>query len=152
MSWTDHFATIYDHSVEMVYKGYRAEVVQALELEAGQRVLDLAGGTGPNLALLQEAVGETGEVIGLEPSSGVAARARARAGDHARILETTAMDPELPSLVGSVDAILVTLGLSVIPEPVANVRALLPLLMSTGRRGGGSTRPPETSQARRRSG
>lgn len=136
MGWYDLFATVYDLMIEGVYRSYRPGIVAALELGPGDRVLDLACGTGPNLPLLMEAVGAEGEVFGLEPSEGMIARARKKVGDGAVLIPLMAADPSLVDRVGgpcSLDAIVVTLGLSVIPEPEAVVAALVPLLKPGGR-------------------
>jgi ubiquinone/menaquinone biosynthesis C-methylase UbiE len=46
MTWYDSFSRVYDQTVEMVYRGYRREIAQALQLRPGEAVLDLACGTG----------------------------------------------------------------------------------------------------------
>lgn len=46
--------------------GFRGRAVKRLQLEPGQRVLEMGCGTGRNLSLLREAVGADGEVIGVD--------------------------------------------------------------------------------------
>jgi len=56
----------------------RERTVAALGLRAGQRVLDVACGTGLSLALLRDRVGESGHVYGFDHSADMLEQARAR--------------------------------------------------------------------------
>jgi ubiquinone/menaquinone biosynthesis C-methylase UbiE len=56
----------------------RERTVAALRLQSGQRVLDVGCGTGLSLALLRDAVGESGLVFGCDQSPEMQAAARAR--------------------------------------------------------------------------
>lgn len=58
--------------------GIRARAVERLQLRPGTRVLEVACGTGRNLPHLQKAVGPGGHVFGVDASSGMLERARAR--------------------------------------------------------------------------
>lgn len=123
MPWYDLFATFYDHTVERVYRPYRAEAAAALALRPGQAVLDLACGTGPNLEHL---VGEDRAVFAVDFSAGMLSRARRRverAGwDGVHCLQRDARALTLDDLAEArggpvqLDAVLTTLGLSVIPD------------------------------------
>jgi SAM-dependent methyltransferase len=73
-----------------------------LGLKPGERVLDIGSGTGEHARLLAEAVGETGEAIGLDPNDGMRAEA-ARRAPRARFVAGTAYD--LPFADGSLDAV-----------------------------------------------
>ncbi|MEW6211915.1 MAG: class I SAM-dependent methyltransferase [Acidobacteriota bacterium] len=55
--------------------GIRKKAVRRLELKASNRVLEIGCGTGRNLALLREAVGPEGQVIGVDISEGMLMRA-----------------------------------------------------------------------------
>jgi SAM-dependent methyltransferase len=57
----------YDASCWTVEPG-RAEAIARLRLREGQTVLDVASGTGKSFALLSQAVGPSGRVIGVEQS------------------------------------------------------------------------------------
>src|SRR3954454_10285888 len=69
----------------------RAWTVAALGLRPGERVLDIGSGTGEQARLLAEAVGGTGEVIGLDPNDGMRAEA-ARRAPKARFVPGTAYE------------------------------------------------------------
>lgn len=56
----------------------REEAVQALQLQAGQTVLDLGCGTGLSLQALQAGVGPQGHVLGVEQCPAMCAQAEAR--------------------------------------------------------------------------
>jgi ubiquinone/menaquinone biosynthesis C-methylase UbiE len=134
VSWYDTFAHVYDGSVEWVYRSYRPQIVAAAALRPGGRALDLACGTGPNLPLLADAVGPRGEVVGVDFSEGMLARARRRVADrpNVRLLarDARALGPEE---VGPLDAVVCTLGLSVIPDPDGVIEAMWALLAPGGR-------------------
>lgn len=126
MSWYDTFSGFYDHSVERVYRPYRGPAVSALGLSPGSSVLDLACGTGPNLEFLADAVGPTGRVVGADFSEGMIGRARRRAeragwsqvsliqADARALTRTDLEGSGVPG--GDLDGVIVTLGLSVIPD------------------------------------
>jgi SAM-dependent methyltransferase len=59
-------------------EGLRLATVQALALQPGEIVFDIACGTGPTLPLLAELVGPAGRVVGIELSPEMAAQARSR--------------------------------------------------------------------------
>lgn len=60
------------------FEPLRRQAVAWLNLQPGQTVLDLGCGTGLSLGLLQQAVGPTGHVVGVEQCPEMLARARQR--------------------------------------------------------------------------
>ncbi|MEE3328114.1 MAG: class I SAM-dependent methyltransferase [Myxococcota bacterium] len=126
MRWYDVFSQIYDYSVEMVYRGYRKQIAQALRLQPEDAVLDLACGTGPNHPYLVQQVGPGGSVFGVDLSAGMLARAQRQASrrgwQNVHLLECNAEQLDMAQLceAGNQDVqlngVIVTLGLSVIPE------------------------------------
>ncbi len=142
MGWYDLFARVYDGSVEQVYRPYRRAAVDALELGPGEVVLDLACGTGPNLAHLMAAGPEA--VIALDHSAGMLARAQRRAssqgwtGVHtvqadAREVDHDALAAALGRGALRLDAVICCLGLSVIPEWEAVLCTIYGLIRPGGR-------------------
>jgi ubiquinone/menaquinone biosynthesis C-methylase UbiE len=57
--------------------GIRSRAVRALNLKTGDRALEVGCGTGRNLSRLVEAVGNSGQVYGVDLSEGMLARAKA---------------------------------------------------------------------------
>src|SRR6266568_98893 len=60
----------------------RQEAVEHLQLKNGDRVLDVGCGTGMSFPYLVNAVGDRGEVVGVEISPDIAAQARKRVEHH----------------------------------------------------------------------
>ena len=59
--------------------GWRLRGVEALELRAGQTVVDVACGTGANFAAILERIGPQGELIGVDLSAEMLSVAETRA-------------------------------------------------------------------------
>ncbi len=76
----DHSAGAYDHIEAMMAFGtgrwYRRQALERAGLAAGQRVLDVATGTGLVAREAAAIVGDPRRVIGLDPSPGMLAEAR----------------------------------------------------------------------------
>ncbi|WP_276260878.1 class I SAM-dependent methyltransferase [Haloglomus litoreum] len=117
------------------YRSLRRMAVDRLGLERGDRVLDLACGTGPNFPLLVEAVGSGGTVVGLDHSRGMAVAALQRAheaGDESlRVARADAGALPLPD--DAMDAALCTLSLSAIPDHLAAIQELRRVVRPGGR-------------------
>lgn len=110
----------------------RERSVDLLDLKLGDTVVDLGCGTGINLPLLADAVGETGRVIGVDLSSGMLQRARHRADRHGLSQVTVQRgdmrDVRLP--VGTA-AVLATFSLEMVTEHDTLVRNLADQLAPT---------------------
>jgi ubiquinone/menaquinone biosynthesis C-methylase UbiE len=95
----------------------RRRAVQRLAMRPGEMVLEIGCGTGRNLPLLCDAVGNDGQVIGVDASSGMLARAQQWVTRHhmrnVRLLHQDAAELTLP---GQVDAVLFSLSYSVLPD------------------------------------
>jgi ubiquinone/menaquinone biosynthesis C-methylase UbiE len=132
--WYDWFAITYDLSLEWLYRWYRHQTADAMDIEAHHRVLDLACGTGQNFpALLPHLT--NGEVIALDYSAGMLARAAARAkrgGWEVRLVQGDAAAITEEQVGGPVDRVVVALGLSVIPGWEAALDRTLSLLKPGG--------------------
>ncbi len=91
-------ATGYDASAKRTWP-IRVRTIALLQLQAGQRVVDVGCGTGLSFELLRDAVGAQGEIAGIEHSPDMAALARARivaAGwRNIRVIEAAVEDAQL---------------------------------------------------------
>ena len=104
--------------------GLRRRAIDRLELAPGERVLDVACGTGLSFELLAGGVGAGGEVVGVELSPEMMAQARARAArlPQVRLVEGTM---EEAALEGRFDAVLFHYTHDVLQSPraLANIFA-----------------------------
>ena len=125
------FAPFYDllSAERPVYRAGRTAGIDALELRPGDQVLDIGCGTGLNFELVQEVVGSTGTVVGIDTSSRMLDQARRRVRRHAWrnvvLLEadaTTMVPAEIRASVAAEggrersDAVLATYALSLMPH------------------------------------
>jgi ubiquinone/menaquinone biosynthesis C-methylase UbiE len=98
----------------------RARTIQKLDLRPGDRVLDVACGTGLSFGEILQAVGQTGEVIGVELSPDMIALARRRVAasdwNNVTLLESPV---EAAEISGSVDAVLLHFTHDVMRSPRA---------------------------------
>ena len=79
-SFYDRISRGYDLIADSSEHAIRERGIRALGLSQGQRVLEIGYGTGHGLLSLADAVGKTGQVHGVDISSGMTAVARARIG------------------------------------------------------------------------
>lgn len=95
----------------------RRQAVQALGLRPGDTVVDMACGTGLNLALLEEAIGPAGRIVGVDLTDAMLARAseriRRNEWSNVELVQADAVEFEFPARV---DAILSTYALSQVPQ------------------------------------
>lgn len=98
--------------------GLRRRAIDWLELAPGERVLDVASGTGLSLPLLAARVGAGGEVVGVELSPEMMQQARARAArlPQVRLIEAAMEDAALD---GPFDAVLFNYTHDVLQSPRA---------------------------------
>lgn len=108
----------------------RAWSLAVLGLKPGERVLDIGSGTGEHARLLAEAVGETGEAIGLDPNDGMRTEA-ARRAPRARFVAGTAYD--LPFEDGSLDAVTCERLFQHLEDPDRATREIARVLRPGGR-------------------
>lgn len=98
-------------------------ILQAAELSAGMRVLDLGAGIGDVAFVAAEMVGPSGEVIGIDRSPEPVAQANARAHQrglaNVRFVEANIHDRVSDGLF---DAIIGRLVLMYVPDPAAVLR------------------------------
>lgn len=104
---------------------------------AGERVLDVACGTGLVTLEVAQAVGSQGRVIGIDLSAKMVDTARLRVGARGpRNVSFQRMDAEALSFPdASFDTVLCALGLMYMPDPAAAVREMRRVLKPKGRLG-----------------
>lgn len=114
-----------------IFASLRREAVGALDLSAGNRVLDIGCGTGGNLPFVDRAVGREGTYVGVDLSSGMLGHAATRTSDCAvELLQADASD--LP-LRGRFDGIVVTFVNGVLQDPESAVASWVDRLRPGGR-------------------
>jgi len=110
------------------------ELVAEAELRPGERVLDVACGTGIVARLAAERVGPGGSVAGLDVNAAMLSVARSltpATGPTIRWYETTAESIPLPD--ESFDVVFCQLGLQFVPDKVAALREMRRVLAPGGR-------------------
>jgi demethylmenaquinone methyltransferase/2-methoxy-6-polyprenyl-1,4-benzoquinol methylase len=98
----------------------RLRAVQALGLRAGDRVIDIACGTGLNFPLIEEVIGPEGRIVGVDLTDAMLARAQDRIAangwSNISLVQADAAEFAFPA---EVDAILSTYALTQVPECAA---------------------------------
>jgi demethylmenaquinone methyltransferase/2-methoxy-6-polyprenyl-1,4-benzoquinol methylase len=115
-------------------RSQRQRAVRALGLRPGDTVVDLACGTGLNFALLEQAIGPDGRIVGVDLTDAMLARARERMAANGwanvSLEHADAAEFDFPT---QVDAIVSTYALSQVPE-AAQVIAHGAAALAPGRR------------------
>jgi demethylmenaquinone methyltransferase/2-methoxy-6-polyprenyl-1,4-benzoquinol methylase len=98
-------------------RSQRLRAARALGLRAGATVVEVACGTGLNFPLLENAIGPSGRLIGVDLTDAMLDRARRRVADHAwRNVELVQADAAAFAFPDGVDAILSTYALTQVAE------------------------------------
>jgi ubiquinone/menaquinone biosynthesis C-methylase UbiE len=104
----------------LLYADARARAIDLLDLRPGARVLDVACGTGANFALIEQCIGPSGDLVGVDLTPQMLDRARARVAragwSNVRLREGDVCELGTERLGAPFDAAVCTLGLSVIPQ------------------------------------
>jgi ubiquinone/menaquinone biosynthesis C-methylase UbiE len=126
MGWYDLFSSVYDRSLEPLYREQRRLAVEALALAEGLVVLDLPCGTGQSFDAIAPQIGQAGALLGVDLSKGMLAKAQARATaagwSHVHLLQRDvhALDAvAIEQALGrprAIDRLHVFLGLTAFPE------------------------------------
>ncbi len=128
-------AELYErYAVPYVLGPWAPELVDLAALKRGDRVLDVACGTGVVTRLAAPQVGATGQVIGLDLNAGMLAVARALpppSGPPIVWIEGSATAVELPDK--SIDVVLCQQGLQFFPDRLQALREMHRVLVPGGR-------------------
>ncbi len=109
-------------------------LIELAALQKGERVLDLACGTGAVARLAAGCVGSSGRVTGLDLNAGMLAVARslpAPAGATVQWVERSALETRLPDR--GFDVVLCQQGLQFFPDQVMALREMRRVLVPDGR-------------------
>lgn len=110
-----------------------ADLVGRASLQTGERVLDVACGTGIVARLAAEEVGAAGAVAGLDINPGMLAVARSIAPQDASIEWHEASAEEMPLPDESIDVVLCQMGLQFAPDRLGALREMRRVLTRSGR-------------------
>lgn len=111
-------ARFYDVTANLFYligfreQYYRKQAVNKLNLEPGGTVVEIGCGTGLNFSLMQDVIGPSGKIIGVDISSEMLQRAQKRIDKHHwQNVELIQMDAVAFEIPDEVDAILMTFAI-----------------------------------------
>jgi ubiquinone/menaquinone biosynthesis C-methylase UbiE len=110
-----------------------ADLVDAAALRPGERVLDVACGTGVVARLAAARVAPTGTVAGVDPSPGMLAVARAVSPPDLAIVWHEARAEAMPMADESLDVVLCQLGLQFMADKITALREMRRTLAARGR-------------------
>ncbi len=131
---SDSAAQMYEKYATLFMGQFVPALLEIAELQPGERVLDLACGTGVVARPAAAKVGETGQVTGLDINAGMLAAASAmlpESGAAINWVEGSATAMSLPN--ASFDVILCQQGLQFFPDKDAALREMLRVLVPGGR-------------------
>jgi len=109
------------------------DLIRLAALRPGERVLDVACGTGIVARLASQQVGDTGTVAGLDVNPGMLAVARSATPPGIRIEWHAASAEAMPLPDASFDVVLCQMGLQFVPDKHAALREMWRLLVRGGR-------------------
>jgi len=118
------------HIVPAIFATWVPSLLDFAALRPGERVLDLACGTGVVAREAVSRVGASGRVVGLDINGGMLARARATSVDF-EWCEGNAMD--LQFAAGAFDVVVCQQGLQFFPDESKGIREAQRVLVSGGR-------------------
>lgn len=114
-----HRAAMYDLELS-AFEPLRQQAIDALALQTGDGVLDVGCGTGLSFSALEDRIGPTGRITGIEQSPDMLERARQRVAQHQwgniDLIEDAAASAPLS---GMADAMLLHFTHDIVRQPAA---------------------------------
>ena len=133
-SYSENAAENYErYFVPSIGRPVAETLVEAAALRSGERVLDVACGTGIVARLAAERVGPRGAVEGLDPNPGMLAVARAAAPSDSSITWHEGPAESMPLPDEGIDVILCGMGLQFFSDREAGLREMRRVLVRGGR-------------------
>jgi ubiquinone/menaquinone biosynthesis C-methylase UbiE len=121
------------HIVDVFLQDYSRRLVEVAAIKPGDRVLDVACGTGVVTRLVANKIGSAGRVVGFDLNAGMLARARA-AGETAAAIEWQLGNAtDMPFADATFDCVICQHGLQFIPDKAAAVSEMRRVLADRGR-------------------
>ncbi len=145
IDYYDKISGIYDYISNWYYKKARKYAIQKLEIKKGQTVLNVPCGTGVNFKYFQRILENSGQIIGIDLSSGMLDQAKQKTEKngwtniHLEMKNATNIDPnwltEYSKRNGQIkiDAVFCDLGLSGLPEWQNITDNMISILSQNGR-------------------
>jgi ubiquinone/menaquinone biosynthesis C-methylase UbiE len=127
----DKAASYYESSWQAQLEPAQTRLLEMAHLRPGDRVLDVACGTGLVSFRAAQAVGDRGSILGTDISDGMIELARSRAPANVRFERMDAEQLQLEN--ESVDVVLCALGLMYVPDPRKALAEMLRVLQPGGR-------------------
>ena len=130
----DDAAELYEeYFVPVIFAPWAERLVDRAGLQAGDRVLDVATGTGIVARRAAAEVGDGGSVVGVDIDDGMLEVARERARDVHPAIEWREGDAsDLPFSDGAFDAVFCQQGLQLFDDPVAALEEMRRVLSPDG--------------------
>jgi SAM-dependent methyltransferase len=104
------------HIVDVFLQDYSRRLVEVAAIKPGDRVLDVACGTGVVTRLVANKVGSAGQVVGFDLNAGMLARARASRETAAAIEWRVGSATDMPFAEAAFDCVICQHGLQFIPD------------------------------------
>jgi ubiquinone/menaquinone biosynthesis C-methylase UbiE len=149
LQFRDTAAAGYDRSVGEMTRRILPSLLRAARLAPGQRVLDIATGTGLAAEAAADAVGPTGHVVAADISPAMLDRARERLGALANVSFAVEDGQDLGFGAESFDGVLCNMGLMYFPDPARGLSEFRRVLRPGGRAAVSVSTTPERSPINR---
>ena len=145
LSYRAEAATEYDRAFSHVSTYFLPFLLRAAQLGPGQRVLDVATGTGVAAEAALTVVGAAGSIVAADLSPEMVEKARQRLGKASNVAVTVEDGQALSLPDQSFDAVLCSLGLMFFPDPLRGLREFRRVLRPGGRAAVSVTTTPNHS-------